>query len=79
MSVEDAVPPVNARRNYDASRRQQQSRTVHNALLDAALKRFDEHGYATTTIESIASDAAVSAATIYKTYGGKSGIVRALC
>ena len=52
---------------------------MHNALLDAAMERFGEHGYTATTVESIAADADVSAATIYKTYGGKPGIVRALC
>ena len=79
MSVEHPSPQVNARRPYNGSRRREQSQNTHNALLDAALKRFDEHGYTTTTIESIASDADVSAATIYKAYGGKPGIVRALC
>jgi AcrR family transcriptional regulator len=79
MSVEHPVPHVNARRRYNATRRHEQSRNTHSALLDAALERFSEHGYAATTIESIASDAGVSPATIYKTYGGKPGIVRALC
>jgi AcrR family transcriptional regulator len=79
MSVEHSVPQVNARRRYNANNRREQSANTHKALLDAALKRFGEHGYAATTIESIASDAAVSPATIYKTYGGKPGIVRALC
>lgn len=79
MSVEHPVPHVNARRAYNASRRQEQSRHKHNVLLDAALARFNQYGYTTTTIESIAADADVSEATIYKTYGGKPGIVRALC
>src|SRR5215218_70130 len=35
-------------------------------------------GYAATTIGSIAATAGVSAETIYKTFGGKPGIVRAL-
>jgi AcrR family transcriptional regulator len=48
-------------------------------LLDAALIRFNEHGYTATTVESIAGDAGVSAATIYKAYGGKPGLVRTLC
>jgi AcrR family transcriptional regulator len=53
-------------------------RDTHNALLDAASSDFSEQLHA-TTIDSIAADAAVSAATIYKTYGSKSGLVRALC
>jgi AcrR family transcriptional regulator len=35
-------------------------------------------GYATTTIASIAEDAGVSADTIYKSFGGKPGLVRAI-
>ena len=49
------------------------------AVLDAALVRFLREGYVVTTIESIALDASVSDATIYKTFGGKPGLVRALC
>jgi AcrR family transcriptional regulator len=40
---------------------------------------FHANGYSATTVESIAEAAGVSAATIYKTYGGKAGLVRALC
>src|SRR4051794_4063512 len=79
MSVERNRTTVNARRPYDSSRRRERARLAHDALLDAALERFLDDGYAATTIESIASDVDVSAATIYKTYGGKPGIVRALC
>jgi len=79
MSVEDRSEAVNARRAYNATRRLERSREIHSRLLDAALRRFGGHGYAATTVESIASDAGVSDATIYKTYGGKPGLVRALC
>lgn len=78
MSVEHQPRQVNGRA-YDSSRRREQSRQTHETLLDAAQARFIEQGYAATTIESIAADAEVSAATIYKSYGGKSGVVRALC
>ena len=79
MSVEDQPGQVNGRRAYDSSRRREQSRQTHKALLDAAQTRLIDQGYTATTVESIATDAQVSAATIYKTYGGKSGLVRALC
>ena len=79
MTVEHQDEQVNGRRAYDSSRRRARSRRTHEALLDAALVRFVDQGYTATTIESIAADAAVSEATIYKTYGGKSGLVRALC
>lgn len=79
MSVEQITEQVNGRRAYDSNHRRERSRATHDALLDAALTRFLEHGYSATTIDSIAADATVSAATIYKTYRSKAGLVRALC
>ena len=79
MSVEHEHGHVNPRRAYDSSRRRERARHTHTALLDAAQARFIDRGFMATTIESIAADAGVSPATIYKTYGGKSGLVRALC
>ena len=73
------VQPVNTRRPYDTTRRREKARQAHDALLNAAMARFLEHGYLATTVESIAHDAATSTATIYKSYGGKPGLVRALC
>jgi AcrR family transcriptional regulator len=70
---------VKGERVYDASRRQEQARRQHAATLDIARGRFLANGYAGTTVESIAAAAGVSAATIYKSYGGKVGLVRALC
>src|SRR6476646_9118973 len=79
MSVEQKHEKVKAPRAYDTRGRRDRARHRHNALLDAALTRFIDQGFTATTIESIAADAGVSPATIYKTYGGKSGLVRALC
>jgi AcrR family transcriptional regulator len=75
-----AIPAqVNPRRAYNATLRRERARQTHEALLDAALARFLESGYAATTVDSIAEDAGVSAATIFKSYGGKPGLVHALC
>jgi AcrR family transcriptional regulator len=71
--------PVKVVRTYDASRRQERARLNFQRTLDVARRRFLEHGYETTTVESIADEAGVSPATIYKTYGGKAGLIRALC
>jgi AcrR family transcriptional regulator len=49
------------------------------AALDVARARFLDQGYAATTDESIAEAAGVSTATVYKSYGGKAGLARALC
>jgi AcrR family transcriptional regulator len=78
MSVDPDTPPVK-RRTYNVSVRRDNARRAHGQLLDAAQHRFLQHGYASTTIESIAADTDLSAATIYKAYGGKAGLARALC
>lgn len=66
-------------RSYDASGRQARARQQREATLGRARELFLEQGYAATTVESIAKAAGVSAATVYKTYGGKAGLVRDLC
>jgi AcrR family transcriptional regulator len=68
-----------ARRRYDGSGRQVHARARREAILDHAQNRFLAHGYLATTVESIAAAAGVSAAMVYKTYGGKAGLVRELC
>lgn len=79
MSMSRTPRQVKGARAYDASRRQESARQQHDAALEAARVRFLEHGYAPTTVESIAHAAGVSTATIYKSYGGKAGLVRSLC
>src|SRR4051794_10731865 len=66
-------------RAYDATARRARARQQHDVALDVAHRLFLERGYVATTVESIAREAAVSAATIYKSYGGKAGLVRTLC
>lgn len=66
-------------RNYDASRRQERARQQREVTLARAREAFLARGYTATTVESIARAAGVSAATVYKTYGGKAGLVRDLC
>ena len=45
----------------------------------AAQRLFLRDGFAATTIAAIAAEAQVSAETIYKAFGGKPGLVRAIC
>jgi len=45
----------------------------------AAERLFLRDGFAATTIGAIAAEAMVSAETIYKAFGGKPGLVRAIC
>lgn len=69
---------VKTRRRYDASRRRAQAAQTQGTILDTARRQFLEHGYATTTVARIAKEAGTSVETVYKAFGGKSGLVRAL-
>ena len=47
-------------------------------MIESARRLFLADGYGRTTVSVIASDAGVSVETVYKTFGGKPGLVRAL-
>lgn len=78
MTMELNVQPVKTRR-YDASRRQDQARRTREGIIEAARFRFLRDGYTPTTVASIAADAGASVDTIYKSFGGKAGLLRAMC
>ena len=69
---------VNETRPYDSSRRREQARRNRDTIITAAARRFLRHGYAATTVAAIAAEAGVSVDTVYKSFGGKPGLVRAL-
>jgi AcrR family transcriptional regulator len=69
---------VKPKRAYDSRRRQQEARRTRMGVLDAARRLFLSNGYADTTIASIAEAADVSVETVYKAFGGKPGLVRAI-
>jgi AcrR family transcriptional regulator len=69
---------VKPKRPYDSRRRRQEARRTRIAVLDTALRLFLSDGYSGTTIAAIAQAADVSVETIYKTFGGKPGLVRAI-
>ncbi len=69
---------VKSRRRYESRVRQAQARRTREAVLDAAQRQFLERGYAATTIAAIAREATVAVDTIYKSFGGKPGLVRAI-
>ncbi len=66
-------------RPYDASGRQARAKASHDAALEAASALFLSSGYNATTVEAIAQRSGVTAATIYKSHGGKAGLIRELC
>jgi AcrR family transcriptional regulator len=65
-------------RQYDSSRRQARAQESRAAVLRAALDRFLEQGYSSTTIAQVAGDADVSVETVYKTFGNKAGLLKAV-
>jgi AcrR family transcriptional regulator len=69
---------VKARRRYDSTGRRAHAERARSDVLDAAERLLLAEGYAATTIASIASAAGVSVETIYKGFGGKPGLVRAI-
>jgi AcrR family transcriptional regulator len=75
--MELIVTEVKTRR-YDSTRRKQQAELTRNAVLAAARRRFLADGYAATTVAAVAGDAGVSIETVYKSFGGKPGLVRAI-
>jgi AcrR family transcriptional regulator len=66
------------RRRYDASRRRRVARERRRLVVDRARELFLELGYARTTVGSVAQAAGVSVETVYKAFGGKAGLVRAV-
>ncbi len=70
---------VNPKRAYDSVRRREQARQTRAAIIDAARRRFLDDGFAATTVAAIANEAGVSVDTVYKAFGGKPGLVSAIC
>src|SRR5262245_26062302 len=69
---------VKKRRRYDSRGRKEKAESSRAQILAVARRAFLEQGYAATTIAEIALAADVSSETIYKTFGGKAGLVRAI-
>lgn len=76
--MEWIVGNVKGKRRYDSSGRLEQARRNRDAILQAAERQLAERGYAGATVAAIAADAGVSVETVYKAFGGKAGLVRAL-
>ncbi len=69
---------VKPKRPYDSDRRRDQSHRTRRTVLAAARRLFLTDGYARTTVSAIAGVAGVSVETVYKAYGNKPGLVRAI-
>lgn len=66
------------RRPYDSGRRQQAARRNRAAVLAACRELLFRDGYQATTVRAVAERAGVSPETVYKAFGGKPGLVKAL-
>lgn len=60
------------------SLRERQKAERRNRILEAARKKFQQHGFAAITVEDIAQHADVSGVTVYNYFGSKAGILLAL-
>jgi AcrR family transcriptional regulator len=70
--------PVKLVRRYDSSGRRERAEARRRHVLRVAEDLFLRDGYATTTVAALADAAGVSAETIYKSFGGKAGLVGAI-
>ncbi len=65
-------------RGYDASRRRRAAKQRRRLVVDRARELFLERGFGGTTVAAVAQAAGVSVETVYKAFGGKAGLVRAV-
>jgi AcrR family transcriptional regulator len=73
-----ASGPVKGGRRYDASSRRARAAERRSLVLRVAEEMFLRDGYAAVTVRAVADATGTSAETIYKTYGGKAGLVAAI-
>ncbi|WP_328901456.1 TetR/AcrR family transcriptional regulator [Streptomyces sp. NBC_00441] len=72
------MPSGTPRKPYDSGRRHQAARRNRAAILAACRELLLRDGYQATTIRAVAERAGVSPETLYKTFGGKPGLLKAL-
>ena len=66
------------KRSYDASGRRAQARARRRAVVVAAKALFERDGFRLTTITAVAERAGVSAESIYKGFGSKAALAKAV-
>jgi AcrR family transcriptional regulator len=69
---------VKSTRRYDSARRRDAAQRRRAAIVEAASRLFLREGFSGTTIARIAEDAGVSEETVYKAFGNKVALVRAI-
>ncbi|GAA1160482.1 TetR/AcrR family transcriptional regulator [Kribbella jejuensis] len=66
------------KRNYDASGRRERARQRRRDVVAAARDLFEANGFQATTISDVAERAGVSAESIYKGFGTKAALAKAV-
>jgi AcrR family transcriptional regulator len=66
------------KRSYDASRRREQARARRLDVVLAARDLFERNGFRATTITAVAERAGVSAESVYKGFGTKAALAKAV-
>lgn len=66
------------KRSYNSPQRQRKAEITKDVIMSAARRLFAAHGYQGTTIEAIATEAAVAVQTVYFTFGSKAAILSRL-
>jgi len=69
---------VKPQRPYNSVRRRDQAERTRQDVVEAARRLFLTNGYGQTTVSAVAAAAGVSVETVYKAFGGKPGLVRAV-
>ncbi len=69
---------VKTPRPYDSRRRQEQAAQTRRDLLAGSGALFRQRGYAATSIPLIASEVGVAVETIYRNFGSKAGLFKAV-
>lgn len=69
---------VRPKRRYVSTRRREQARETRRRILEAARRLFVARGYASTTMEAVAKEAAVAVETVYATFGNKRALIAGL-
>jgi len=70
--------PVKSHRRYDSSRRRAQAEQTRRDIVTAARGVFEKQGYAGAGIAKIAEAAGVVVETIYRAFGSKAGLFKAV-
>src|SRR3954464_11726349 len=60
------------------SRREQYSQATRAALVEAATRRFAEHGYAGTALEDVAADIQATRGAVYHHFANKTALFEAV-